>query len=150
MSGDTGAGAAGWDDDEVVSAGLPDKRLARRFGRLLDQMSAAPGQPARPRAATKAAYSFFDNPRVTERDAGRPFSRDCHALRGERRCAGDSPHLNRNRDAKCHRRGAVQAAHLAQDPRHLLAPDCNAGRLPRAQPRSAARKHRGVARANTS
>ncbi|WP_354218115.1 MULTISPECIES: transposase DNA-binding-containing protein [unclassified Bradyrhizobium] len=34
-----GAGAAGWHDDEVVSAGLPDKRLARRFCRLLDQMS---------------------------------------------------------------------------------------------------------------
>lgn len=44
MSGETGAGA-GWHDDEVVSAGLPDKRLARRFGRLLDQMSAALGQP---------------------------------------------------------------------------------------------------------
>ncbi|WP_271605845.1 hypothetical protein [Bradyrhizobium sp. CCBAU 11434] len=25
MSGDTGAGAAGWHDDEVVSAGLPGK-----------------------------------------------------------------------------------------------------------------------------
>ncbi|UFW51195.1 MULTISPECIES: hypothetical protein [Bradyrhizobium] len=34
--------------------------------------------------------------------------------------AGDSPHLSRNPDAGCHRRGAVQAAHLAQDPRHLL------------------------------
>ncbi|MGY3372067.1 hypothetical protein ACVWZL_009192 [Bradyrhizobium sp. GM2.4] len=66
-----------------------------------------------------------------------------------RRCAGDSPHLNRNRDARCHRRGAVQAVHLAQDPRHLLAPDCHAGRLPRAQPRSAARKHGGVAERNT-
>jgi hypothetical protein len=49
---------------------LPDKRLARRFGRLLDQLSAAPGQPVPAAcgdwAATKAAYRFFDNPRVTE------------------------------------------------------------------------------------
>ena len=70
MSGDTGAGTTGWHDDEIVSAGLPDKRLARRFGRRLDQMSAAPGQPVPAAcgdwAATKAAYRFFDNPRVTE------------------------------------------------------------------------------------
>lgn len=70
MNGDTGAGVAGWHDDEVVSAGLPDRRLARRFGRLLDQMSAALGQPVPAAcgdwAATKAAYRFFDNPRVAE------------------------------------------------------------------------------------
>lgn len=69
MSGDTAA-CAGWHDDEVVAAGLPDKRLARRLRLLLDQMSAAPGQPVPAAcgdwAATKAAYRFFDNPRVTE------------------------------------------------------------------------------------
>lgn len=70
MSNGMEATGSGWLDDEVVSAGLPDKRLARRLHRLLDQMSAAPGQPVPAAcsdwAATKAAYRFFDNPRVTE------------------------------------------------------------------------------------
>jgi hypothetical protein len=70
MSESTEAGGAGWLDHEAVSAGLPDKRLARRLHRLLDLMSAAPGRPVPAAcgdwAATKAAYRFFDNPRVTE------------------------------------------------------------------------------------
>jgi hypothetical protein len=70
MNGDTEASAASWCEEEVVSAGLPDKRLARRLGRLLDQLSASPGQPVPAAcgdwAATKAAYRFFDNPRITE------------------------------------------------------------------------------------
>lgn len=70
MSKDTETTGAGWLDDEVVSAGLPDKHLARRLHRLLERMSAAPGQPAPVAcgdwAATKAAYRFFDSPRVTE------------------------------------------------------------------------------------
>ncbi|MER8542977.1 transposase [Mesorhizobium sp. M1334] len=49
---------------------LPDKRLVRRLQRLLDQLSAAPGKPIPAAcsdwAAAKAAYRFFDNPRVTE------------------------------------------------------------------------------------
>lgn len=70
MSRDMGVGGTGWLDDEIVSAGLPDKRLARRLRRLLNQMSAAPGQPVPTAcgdwAATKATYRFFDNPRVTK------------------------------------------------------------------------------------
>ncbi|MFJ7439651.1 transposase DNA-binding-containing protein [Methylorubrum thiocyanatum] len=63
-------GDAGWQDAEIAWASLPDQRLARRLRRLLDQMSAAPGQPMPAAcgdwAATKAAYRFFDNPRITE------------------------------------------------------------------------------------
>ncbi len=69
-----GAGAssseAAWQEDELSAATLPDKRLARRLRRLLDQLSAAPGKPIPAAcgdwAATKVAYRFFDNPRVTE------------------------------------------------------------------------------------
>jgi hypothetical protein len=70
MSGERVVNTYGWHDQEVVGAGLPDKRLARRLRCLLDQMSASPGHPAPAAcgdwAATKAAYRFFDNPRVTE------------------------------------------------------------------------------------
>ena len=70
MSGEKVVNTFGWHDQEVVGAGLPDKRLARRLRCLLDQMSASPGQPVPAAcgdwAATKAAYRFFDNPRVTE------------------------------------------------------------------------------------
>lgn len=51
-------------------ASIPDKRLLCRLQRLLDQLSAVPGKPVPAAcgdwAATKAAYRFFDNPRVTE------------------------------------------------------------------------------------
>lgn len=70
MSEDTEAGGAGWPGDDMISSGLPDKRLARRMRRLLDQLTSAPGHPIPAAcgdwAATKAAYRFFDNPRVTE------------------------------------------------------------------------------------
>src|SRR3954453_1019750 len=98
MNGDTRAGAPGWHDDEVVLAGLPDKRLARRFGRLLDQMSAAPGQPVPAAcgdwAAAKAAYRFF-NPRVTEHEmlaghfaATDAFEPSCNSRRDAARVDG--------------------------------------------------------------
>ncbi len=64
------ASCAGWQRQEISVASLPDKRLARRLERLLDQFSAAPGKPVPAAcvdwASTKAAYRFFDNPRVTE------------------------------------------------------------------------------------
>lgn len=67
MGKETEATSTSWLDDEVVSAGLPDKRLARRLQRLFDQMSAAPGQPIPAAcgdwATTKAAYRFFDSKR---------------------------------------------------------------------------------------
>src|SRR5262245_4828064 len=70
MSDGTAAGGSGWQDDELVFASLPDKRLGRRRRGLLDQMSAAPGKPVPAVcgdwAATKAEYRFFDSPRVTE------------------------------------------------------------------------------------
>jgi hypothetical protein len=63
-------GEGSWLDDELAAQGLRDKRLVSRLRRLLDRFSSAPGQPVPAAcgdwAATKAAYRFFDNPRVTE------------------------------------------------------------------------------------
>jgi hypothetical protein len=71
-------GQAGWQDAEVAAANIPDKRLQRRLQRLLEQLSAAPGKPVPAAcgdwAATKAAYRFFDNPRVTEHGVLSQFS----------------------------------------------------------------------------
>ncbi len=70
MRDKTRGSEAVWQEEELSAAALPDKRLARRLRRLLDQMSAAPGKPVPAAcgdwAATKAAYRFFGNPRVTE------------------------------------------------------------------------------------
>lgn len=70
MRDKNGSSEAAWQDEELSAAALPDKRLARRLRRLLDQMSAAPGKPIPAAcgdwAAAKAACRFFDNPRVTE------------------------------------------------------------------------------------
>jgi hypothetical protein len=70
MSGDGRASEAAWHGEEISAVSLPDRRLARRLGHLLDQLSTAPGKAVPAAcgdwAATKAAYRFFDNPRVTE------------------------------------------------------------------------------------
>ena len=70
MSGGTMAGDAGWQEAELGCSGLSDGRLRQRLRKLFDQFSSSPGQPVPAAcgdwAAAKAAYRFFDNPRVTE------------------------------------------------------------------------------------
>jgi hypothetical protein len=70
MQADISSSATSWQEEELSAATLPDKRVAHRLRRLLEQLSAAPGKPIPAAcgdwAATKAAYRFFDNPRVTE------------------------------------------------------------------------------------
>ncbi|MER8956514.1 hypothetical protein NKH98_28135 [Mesorhizobium sp. M0833] len=45
MRDKTSSGEAAWQEEELSTAALPDKRLACRLRRLLDQRSAAPGKP---------------------------------------------------------------------------------------------------------
>lgn len=70
MRDESSSSQAPWQEQELSAAALPDKRLALRLQRLLEQLAAAPGKPIPAAcgdwAATKAAYRFFDNPRVTE------------------------------------------------------------------------------------
>jgi hypothetical protein len=70
MRDKVGGSGASWQEEELSAATLPDKRLARRLRRVLDQLSAAPGEPIPAGcgdwAGAIAAYRFFDNPRVTE------------------------------------------------------------------------------------
>ena len=59
-----------WLEGELSGSTLPDQRLARRLQQIVARMAASPGQPlplaCQDWAATKAAYRFFDNDRVTE------------------------------------------------------------------------------------
>lgn len=59
-----------WISEEIEASALPDPRLRRRLGVILQRLSEKMGQPlpaaCRDWAATKAAYRFFDNPRVDE------------------------------------------------------------------------------------
>jgi hypothetical protein len=60
----------GWVEREIEGCEFSDQRLKTRFGKLLSQLSEKSGAalPAACQdwAATKAAYRFFDNPRVDE------------------------------------------------------------------------------------
>jgi hypothetical protein len=59
-----------WVDRETAASCFADLRLARRFGKLLIQMSEQIGatvpMACQDWANTKAAYRFFDNERVSE------------------------------------------------------------------------------------
>jgi hypothetical protein len=61
-----------WVDRETAASCFADLRLARRFSKLLSQMSEHLGAPipmaCQDWANTKAAYRFFDNERVSEAD----------------------------------------------------------------------------------
>ena len=59
---------AEWIEEELKGSDMADERLALRLGRVVEQLSASMGQSipmaCQDWAATKAAYRFFDNPRV--------------------------------------------------------------------------------------
>ena len=59
-----------WVEREIEGCEFPDERLKTRFGKLLGQLGkkigAALPTACQDWAATKAAYRFFDNPRVDE------------------------------------------------------------------------------------
>lgn len=60
----------GWVEQEIEGCEFSDQRLKSRFGKLLGQLSEKIGAglptACQDWAATKAAYRFFDNPRVDE------------------------------------------------------------------------------------
>lgn len=60
----------GWVEREIDGCEFPDERLKKRFGKLLGQLGEKIGSAlptaCQDWAATKAAYRFFDNPRVDE------------------------------------------------------------------------------------
>lgn len=72
MSGDTGAGAAGWHDDEVVSAGLPDKRLARSSKFKGTWTLKRHVNPTRVPIETKESYRWLENLRQSMALVGTP------------------------------------------------------------------------------
>jgi len=59
-----------WVEQELIGAELPDQRLKARLGKLLSDLGQRVGDSiplaCQDWAATKAAYRFFDNPRVHE------------------------------------------------------------------------------------
>jgi hypothetical protein len=61
-----------WLDEEVEECRFADARLRKRFRILLERLSKRLGEPipmaCQDWAGTKAAYRFFSNPRVSERE----------------------------------------------------------------------------------
>jgi hypothetical protein len=59
-----------WVETEIASSGFPDQRLRRRLTEMMARMGAQPGasipQAMQDWAATKGAYRFLSNPRITE------------------------------------------------------------------------------------
>ena len=95
MRDKTGGSEAVWREEELSAAALPDKRLARRLRRLLDQMSAEAGKPVpgglRRLGGDEGGLPLLRQP-AGDRTwcARRPFRRDRGARRGDRRA---DPHL---------------------------------------------------------
>jgi hypothetical protein len=72
-SSSDGAGIMGsWIDQELAGCQFADARLGKRFGTLMEQLSKGIGRTiplaCGDWAATKAAYRFLDNDRVSERE----------------------------------------------------------------------------------
>jgi len=61
-----------WLDDELAECEFADQRLAKRFRTLVERLSEGPGETipmaCQDWANTKAAYRFFSNDRVSERE----------------------------------------------------------------------------------
>ncbi|WP_245455318.1 MULTISPECIES: transposase [unclassified Mesorhizobium] len=55
MRDKTSSSESALQEEELSAAALPDKRLARRLQRLLEQMSAAPGKPIPAACGDRAA-----------------------------------------------------------------------------------------------
>ena len=59
-----------WVEEEVAGLQLRDQRLERRLRQLMEAMATTPGEPIPVEcgywAATKAAYRFFDNTKISE------------------------------------------------------------------------------------
>jgi len=63
---------ASWTEEEFSQASFNDERLRKRFELLVDQLGQKAGRSipfaCEDWAATKAAYRFFDNPKVDQKE----------------------------------------------------------------------------------
>ena len=69
MATETNQGDGSWAEDELGEVDLADKRLQMRCQKLADELGQQPGAPINQACEdwsnTKAAYRFFDNPKVS-------------------------------------------------------------------------------------